>query len=147
VFDVPRATLSRFTFGGAYYAAPVWSPDSSRIAFFSYRDGPWTIYEKPLSREAADRLLLKASNNLVPTDWAPDAGSLLSPDGRWIAYRSDESGRFEVYVRAFGPSGAAAGGKWQVSTNGGIELRWPRRGREKSPPTASAFWSRNPPRR
>jgi hypothetical protein len=53
-----------------------------------------------------------------------------SPDGRWIVYQSDESGRFEVYVRAFDPTGAAAGGKWQLSTNGGIEPRWPRRGRE-----------------
>jgi len=172
LFDLHRATLSRFTFGGAYHAAPVWSPDSSRLAFFSYRDGPWTIYEKPLSREAPDRLLLKTSNDLVPTDWAPDGRSLLyteidstskgdvrllplpatssglraaipiaasasdenlaqfSPDGRWVAYRSDETGRFEVYVRAVDPSGADAGGKWQISTNGGIELRWPRRGHE-----------------
>jgi serine/threonine-protein kinase len=43
---------------------------------------------------------------------------MFSPDGRWIAYVSDESGRLEVYVRPFpGP-----GGKWQISTNGG---QWP----------------------
>ncbi len=42
----------------------------------------------------------------------------LSPDGRWLAYGSDESGRFEVYLRAFPNTGAA---RWQVSHEGGIE--------------------------
>lgn len=44
----------------------------------------------------------------------------ISPDGRWLAYSSDETGTPEVYVRPF-PSG---GGKWQVSTAGGLEPRW-----------------------
>lgn len=49
-----------------------------------------------------------------------------SPDGRWVAYTSDEAGRYEIYVRPFpGP-----GGKWQVSTGGGIYPRWRRDGRE-----------------
>jgi Tol biopolymer transport system component len=49
-----------------------------------------------------------------------------SPDGRWLAYRSDESGSFEVYVRPFpGP-----GGKWQVSTGGGLYPKWSRNGKE-----------------
>jgi Tol biopolymer transport system component len=49
-----------------------------------------------------------------------------SPDGRWISYMSDESGRMEVYIRPFpGP-----GGKWQVSTNGGSRPRWRRDGKE-----------------
>jgi hypothetical protein len=50
----------------------------------------------------------------------------LSPNGRWMAYRSNESGKFEVYVQSFPP----AGGKWQVSTNGGEEPRWRRDGKE-----------------
>ncbi len=49
-----------------------------------------------------------------------------SPDGHWIAYVSDESGQFEVYVRPF-PSGA---GKTKVSSNGGREPRWRRDGKE-----------------
>jgi Tol biopolymer transport system component len=50
----------------------------------------------------------------------------LSPDGRWVAYMSDESGRFEVYVRPYpGP-----GGRWQVSENGGGEPVWSPTGRE-----------------
>ena len=51
---------------------------------------------------------------------------MFSPDGRWIAYHSDESGRFEAYVRPFpGP-----GDKWQVSTGGGTRPVWSRDGRE-----------------
>jgi serine/threonine-protein kinase len=51
---------------------------------------------------------------------------VFAPDGKWIAYASDESGRFEIYVRPFpGP-----GGKWQVSTDGGTEPVWARSGKE-----------------
>ncbi|HXY70400.1 MAG TPA: protein kinase [Gemmatimonadales bacterium] len=58
-----------------------------------------------------------AFNNDTPT---------LSPDGRWMAYVSDESGRPEVYVRPFpGP-----GGRWQISSGGGSEPRWSPTGRE-----------------
>ncbi len=49
-----------------------------------------------------------------------------SPDGHWIAYASNESGRYEIYVRPYpGP-----GGKWQVSTEGGTEPVWNPKGRE-----------------
>jgi hypothetical protein len=49
-----------------------------------------------------------------------------SPDGKWIAYQSDESGRFEIYVQPFtGP-----GGKSQISTDGGAQVRWRRDGKE-----------------
>jgi Tol biopolymer transport system component len=52
--------------------------------------------------------------------------SRFSPDGRWLAYSSNESGRNEVYVTAFpGP-----GGKWQISTAGGQWPRWRRDGKE-----------------
>jgi DNA-binding winged helix-turn-helix (wHTH) protein/Tol biopolymer transport system component len=56
-------------------------------------------------------------------DWEGSAS--LSPDGRWVAYASDESRRFQIYVRPV--SGAA--GKWQVSTEGGSKPRWSRDGR------------------
>ena len=55
-----------------------------------------------------------------------DAYGRLSPDGRWLAYVSDESGRGEVYVRAF-PSGD---GRRQVSTDGGLEPMWRQDGKE-----------------
>ena len=52
--------------------------------------------------------------------------SRFSPDGRWLAYDSDESGRFEVYVRPFpGP-----GGRWQISKAGGSQPHWRRDGKE-----------------
>jgi eukaryotic-like serine/threonine-protein kinase len=55
-----------------------------------------------------------------------------SPDGRWIAYSSDESGRREVYVQGFAPDRvpAAAGGKWLMSTAGGDKPRWSPDGKE-----------------
>jgi Tol biopolymer transport system component len=49
-----------------------------------------------------------------------------SPDVRWLAYTSNESGRDEVYVRPF----PDAGGKWQVSTSGGSQPRWRPDGKE-----------------
>jgi serine/threonine-protein kinase len=51
----------------------------------------------------------------------------ISPDGRWIAYASNESGRFEVYVRPF-PD--VQGGRWQVSNNSGVNPKWSNRGQE-----------------
>ena len=50
----------------------------------------------------------------------------LSPDGRYLAYASDESGRYEVYVRSF-PDG---GGKMQISSDGGVYPRWGAKGKE-----------------
>jgi Tol biopolymer transport system component len=50
----------------------------------------------------------------------------LSPDGRWVAYASDESGAFEVYVQSF----PEAGGKQIISSGGGVEPRWRADGRE-----------------
>jgi hypothetical protein len=49
-----------------------------------------------------------------------------SPDGRWVAYRSNKSGRFEVYVQPL----QSPGGKSQISTNGGTQPRWRRDGKE-----------------
>ena len=52
--------------------------------------------------------------------------AVFSPDGRWIAYQSNESGRNEIYVASF--QGSA--GKWQISTRGGTDPCWSRDGRE-----------------
>jgi serine/threonine protein kinase/Tol biopolymer transport system component len=53
-------------------------------------------------------------------------GGEFSPDGRWLAYESNESGRFEVHAQPF----PEAGGKWQVSSAGGTQPRWRRDGKE-----------------
>jgi Tol biopolymer transport system component len=49
-----------------------------------------------------------------------------SPDGRWLAYVSDESGKEEIYAETFPPGGS----KWQVSVDGGTNPKWSRDGRE-----------------
>jgi Tol biopolymer transport system component len=55
-----------------------------------------------------------------------EGGPVFSPDGKWIAYVSDESGRFEIYARPFpGP-----GEKWLISTDGGNEPVWPKNGKQ-----------------
>jgi hypothetical protein len=75
----------------------------------------WTV---PLEGERTPRLFLQTNFD----NW----GAVFSPDARWIAYTSNESGRSEVYVRLYpGP-----GGKFQVSIEGGEEPRWARNGRE-----------------
>jgi Tol biopolymer transport system component len=57
---------------------------------------------------------------------ASERQASFSPDGRWMAYASNESGRSEIYVEPVpGP-----GGRWQVSANGGEQPRWVRNGRE-----------------
>jgi eukaryotic-like serine/threonine-protein kinase len=95
------------------------SPDG-KLAFYS-ENNPGTqndIWMVPLEGERKPSLILQ-------TPFAEDVPRI-SPDGRWLAYVSNESGRPEVYVRAFpGP-----GGKWQISTEGGGEPLWSRNGRE-----------------
>jgi tricorn protease-like protein len=63
--------------------------------------------------------------NPVQSDFNTHQGRI-SPDGRWLAYVSNESGRDEIFVRQFPPSG----GRWQVSAQGGTNPRWSRDGRE-----------------
>jgi len=62
---------------------------------------------------------------------AREVWGAFSPDGRWVAYMSNESGRPEIYVRPFTPPGAPPSGvQWQVSTAGGIHPVWRADGRE-----------------
>jgi serine/threonine protein kinase/Tol biopolymer transport system component len=62
----------------------------------------------------------------VATSRFTEANGRFSPDGRWIAYQSTESGRYEIYVVPF-PAGS---GKWQISIGGGIWPQWRRDGKE-----------------
>jgi Tol biopolymer transport system component len=63
----------------------------------------------------------------VATEPWDEKGVALSPDGRWVAYESTETGRDEIYVRPF-PN--ADSGKWQVSVSGGFNPKWARSGNE-----------------
>ena len=73
-------------------------------------------------------LTMDATRKATPIVQAPGSqfGAQVSPDGRWMAYTSSESGRTEVYVTAF----PDARPKWRVSTDGGYEPVWARSGRE-----------------
>ncbi len=162
--DLARNLSSRFTFSPATSSRPIWSPDGSRIAFVSSREGFGDIYEKSSSGAGQERVIFRSNQDKFLTDWSLDGRFLvfhtpgpktgwdvwvlpmtgdrkpmafaqtefsevqgqLSPDERWMAYASDESGRMEVYVQPF----PASGGKWQVSTGGGSQPRWRRDGKE-----------------
>ncbi|MEW6208549.1 MAG: hypothetical protein AB1631_09285, partial [Acidobacteriota bacterium] len=98
-----------------------WSRDGRFISYRTRRtrdeSGDWDLWILSLS-DRKPFLYLQTQYN--------ERSSKFSPDGKWIAYASDESGRYEVYVRPF-PSGA---GKWKVSTAGGSQPGWRPDGKE-----------------
>jgi len=101
-----------------------WSPDGQFLAFYQRPSGGASptardIWILPLEGEGKPQSILQTQFN--------ELGPVFSPDGRWLAYVSDESGRYEIYVRPF-PK--VEEGKWQISTDGGTELRWAANGRE-----------------
>ncbi|HLG59912.1 MAG TPA: protein kinase [Vicinamibacterales bacterium] len=171
--DLVKGLSTRFTFDAAGDFAPTWSPDGSRIAWQSVRDGSPGLYSKPSDGSGNDELLYKFSAGPPPalTDWTRDGrylvyaygsdiwaltvaegtpetrkpvrlvqgdrnqlGAYVSPDQRWVAYMSNESGRQDLYVQPFAPgsnsAGQPVGGKWMVS-NGTLGMaRWRDDGKE-----------------
>ena len=95
-----------------------WSPDGRDVIFRG--DDP----KNGLDIDALD-VATGVARHVIASP-ADESQAQLSPDGRLIAYASTESGRPEVYVQTFPPTGA----KWQVSTEGGEQPRWRRDGRE-----------------
>jgi Tol biopolymer transport system component len=109
--------LERLTTGRYPQAPSSWSPDGQLLAFTELTGPGHTIWVLRLSDRKPQPFLRDPSDETAPR---------FSPDGRWLAYVSDESGREEVYVQPYpGP-----GGKWQISTEGGNEPLWNRNGRE-----------------
>jgi eukaryotic-like serine/threonine-protein kinase len=110
-----------------------WSPDG-RFLLFSRgsmaNNTDADIWVLPLTGEKKPTLFLHAA--------ATACDGQFSPDGRWVAYSSRESGRWEVYVVPFNgtrflasaSAPGAPGGKWQISNNGGRVPRWRRDGKE-----------------
>jgi len=124
-----RLTTSEYT-----HVPMSWSPDGQLLAFIEIN--PTTGY---------DIWVLRLSDPSASSGQVPSAGSgqvrkaqpflrtpftdsvpQFSPDGRWLAYVSNESGRFEIYVQPY----PGTGGKRQISTEGGTEPVWNRNGRE-----------------
>jgi eukaryotic-like serine/threonine-protein kinase len=94
------------------------------------QNGRYMVYYQIDPRTKRDLWVLPLSGDQKPFPFlateSNEVAAQLSPDGRWAAYASDESGWYEVYVQSF-PSG---GGKRQVSTRGGIGPYWRRDGKE-----------------
>ena len=95
----------------------VWSPDGQVLAFAELNPTTgrdlWTLH---VSGDRKPQPFLRTQFN--------ESAPQFSPDGRWLAYLSDESGRNEIYVQPYpGP-----GGKYQISTEGGTEPVWGRNG-------------------
>jgi serine/threonine-protein kinase len=101
------------------------SPDGKRLAFFevdSKTSGDlWTV---PLESDNAG--LRGGKQEVFLQTPATELAPSFSPDGRWMAYSSDELGTFQVYVRAFPDKD----GKWQISNSGGGYPIWSRNGHD-----------------
>jgi eukaryotic-like serine/threonine-protein kinase len=165
VIDLARDLPTRLTFDPAREVNPIWSPDGSRVAYFSIQRGG--IYQRAANGAGPEELLLEVKS-IATSDWSPDGRFILysqlneqtdrdvwalplaesrqvypllnsefdeyraqlSPDGRWLAYVSNESGGFEIYVQPFTADGKLGGDKVRISTGGGNQPRWRRDGQE-----------------
>jgi Tol biopolymer transport system component len=108
--------------GGAFFKQPTsWSAD-----------GKWIVFEQPDPKTGWDLVLVAADGSFKVTPVLHALGSerqgVVSPDGRWIAYNSDEAGRMELFVQSFPSSGA----KYQVTSGGATNTtnRWTKNGKE-----------------
>jgi len=112
--------VERLTEGPNEQSPHAFSPDGTRLLIRE---------ERPTTGADLALLALKGERRvetLVQTPFTERNGEI-SPDGRWLAYQSDESGQFEVYVRPFLDANS---GRWQISTGGGTRPLWARRGGE-----------------
>ena len=96
-----------------------WSADGQSLVIMGTSGGQTDLNVISLGAESR-------TDGLIETEFA-EVYAEVSPDGRWIAYQSNESGQFEVYVRPF-PN--VDDGRWQISRDGGISPVWAPSGRE-----------------
>jgi eukaryotic-like serine/threonine-protein kinase len=117
---------------GDYQVPNSWSPDG-RFLLYHNIVAPYHIWVLSLSGATADRKAVAMEHS----DFNQVLGRF-SPDGRWVAYSSNESGREEIYVRPFDASAAMGSssrkasvtGKWMVSKDGGHSVLWRHDGKE-----------------
>jgi Tol biopolymer transport system component len=95
-----------------------WSPDGRFLAYEQTGTVGIDLWMIPMFGPSKPEPVLQGPAN--------EGQPAFSPDSRFLAYVSNESGRNEVYVQTFPPTG----GRWQISTEGGIQPRWRRDGRE-----------------
>jgi len=119
--EVVRLTTSRDPQDPASF-----SPDGKRLIFVNQTvETSFDIWTLPLEGADTDHPTPGKPEPFLRTV-ADERGPVFSPDGRWVAYFSNESGRNEVYVRPF----PLSSGKWQVSNGGGVAPVWSRKGGE-----------------
>jgi serine/threonine-protein kinase len=110
-------------------SAARWSPDGKRIAIYPTQDS-----------SASDVLVYDLDGGAlhpVATTPANEWGGVFSPDGRWIAYSSSESGTDDIYVQPW----PVTGQRWRISRNGGEEPLWTRGGSELVYRSGQEWWS------
>jgi serine/threonine protein kinase/Tol biopolymer transport system component len=90
LFEFARGVPTRFTFDPARDVSPVWSPDSSRIVFVSFRGGSAAFYRHAANMAGNEELLFKPSEQAFPSDW--------SRDGRFLLFYAGPSAQSDIWV-------------------------------------------------
>ena len=108
-----------------------WTRPNTRLPQDWSRDGRWLLHYKAHPTTGRDLWAVDMTSpdhtpRGIANTVAEEVLAQVSHDGRWVAYQTNESGRFEVVVQSF----PDAGGKWQVSTAGGVSPRWRADGKE-----------------
>ena len=115
---------------GLTEAEPIHKSDTAERASDWSADGRYILIEAESPKTMRDLWVIPLEGSREPIHFLETAfdemQARFSPDGHWIAYTSNETGKFEVYVQPFPGSGA----KWQISTKGGGEPFWRRDGKE-----------------
>ena len=93
-------------------------------------DGKWIVYQQSAQKTAIDLWLMPVNGARTPVPYLQtpfdETEARFSPDGRWMAYVSNESGLSQIYVQSVPPSGT----KYQISASGGVAPQWRRDGKE-----------------
>jgi Tol biopolymer transport system component len=117
--NVDGSNEERFTSNKRLNFPTSWSPDGKQLLITAgSQSGYVEVWLIPINGDRKPQTLLQGTFNV--------GGGRFSPDGKWIAYVSDESGRNEVYVRSY----PEAGTRIQISAEGGSQPVWSRNGRE-----------------